>query len=81
MRDSTVAAAIGAVITLPDTEYETGIGQLQLRIEGIEILRVRSGWAVLRGVQLGHQGQELRPREVTVPIDALVRALPDSYDE
>ncbi len=76
MQDSTIAAAIGAVIELQEHEYEYGIGLLRIRIERIDVLRVDRGWAVLRGTQIDHRGQDVRVREVTVPIAALIRALP-----
>jgi hypothetical protein len=81
VQDSTVAAAIGAVVELQEHEYEYGLGPLRLRIERIDVLRIERGWAVVRGVQIDHRGHDVRTREVTVPIAALIRALPTSEDE
>ena len=80
MRDSKVAAAIGAVVTLQEDEYEFGIGPLRIRIDRIEILRFEPGWAKVHGMQLDYRGQHVRVREVNVPIDALIRALPEHPD-
>ena len=78
MQDSTVAAAIGAVVTLQEDEYEYGIGPLRIQIDRIEILPFERGWAKVRGMQLDYRGRHVRVREVNVPIDALIRALPEN---
>lgn len=76
MDDSTVAAAIGAVVTLQENDYQYGAGPLTIRIYRIDVLRLDRGWAVIAGTQIDYRGMDVGTREVTVRVQALVRALP-----
>ncbi len=81
MHDSPIAAAIGAVVTFHEDEYEYGIGPLRIRIDRIEMIRRDRGWAVVHGTEVDFRGQDRRVRQVTVPLAALIRALPSADDE
>lgn len=76
MDDSTVADAIGAVVTLQANDYQYGADPLTIRIHRIHLLRVDRRWAVIVGTQIDYRGVDVGIRQVTVCVQALVRALP-----
>jgi hypothetical protein len=65
-----VSELVGRVVTLPEPDYQYGVGSLRLRIDRVDLARpVMEGgerWYWVEGVQVSGSGEEVRPRVVLV---------------
>ena len=60
----------GEIITLPESDYQFGLGTLRLRVERVDWARVLTyngeNWYQVCGVQVTADGKELHTRQVLV---------------